>query len=96
MLLLARLIDLYSVVLAAVILSWVQLDRRNPLVVGSFENSARARCIVLACEGFANLLRDNTMNARNRAEERFFTPFRCSPMFTGLLCPSGGIGVPDR
>ena len=33
MLLLARLIDLYSlVVLVAVILSWVQLDRRNPLV----------------------------------------------------------------
>ncbi len=31
--LLARLIDLYSlVVLVAVILSWVQLDRRNPLV----------------------------------------------------------------
>jgi YggT family protein len=30
--LLARLIDLYSlVVLAAVILSWIQLDRRNPL-----------------------------------------------------------------
>lgn len=30
---LARLIDLYSlVVLIAVILSWVQLDRRNPLV----------------------------------------------------------------
>jgi YggT family protein len=30
---LARLIDLYSlVVLVAVILSWVQLDRRNPLV----------------------------------------------------------------
>ena len=33
MLLLVRLIDLYSlVVLVAVILSWVQLDRRNPLV----------------------------------------------------------------
>jgi YggT family protein len=33
MLLLARLIDLYSlVVFVAVILSWVQLDRRNPLV----------------------------------------------------------------
>ena len=32
--LLARLIDLYSlVVLVAVILSWVQLDRRNPLVM---------------------------------------------------------------
>ena len=31
--LLARLIDLYSlVVLVAVILSWVPLDRRNPLV----------------------------------------------------------------
>ena len=31
---LARLIDLYSlVVLAAVILSWVPLDRRNPLVI---------------------------------------------------------------
>jgi YggT family protein len=30
---LARLIDLYSfVVLVAVILSWVQLDRRNPVV----------------------------------------------------------------
>jgi YggT family protein len=30
--LLARLIDLYSlVVLLAVILSWIQLDRRNPL-----------------------------------------------------------------
>jgi YggT family protein len=30
---LVRLIDLYSlVVLVAVILSWVQLDRRNPLV----------------------------------------------------------------
>jgi YggT family protein len=30
---LARLIDLYSlVVLVAVILSWVQLDRRHPLV----------------------------------------------------------------
>lgn len=30
---LARIIDLYSlVVLVAVILSWVQLDRRNPLV----------------------------------------------------------------
>ena len=30
---LARLIDLYSlVVVVAVILSWVQLDRRNPLV----------------------------------------------------------------
>jgi YggT family protein len=30
--LLARLIDLYSlVVLAAVILSWMRLDRRNPL-----------------------------------------------------------------
>jgi YggT family protein len=30
---LANLIDLYSlVVLVAVILSWVQLDRRNPLV----------------------------------------------------------------
>jgi len=30
---LARLIDLYSlVVLVAVILSWVRLDRRNPLV----------------------------------------------------------------
>lgn len=30
--LLARLIDLYSlVVLVAVILSWIQLDRRNPL-----------------------------------------------------------------
>ena len=30
--LLARLIDLYSfVVLAAVLLSWVRLDRRNPL-----------------------------------------------------------------
>jgi YggT family protein len=33
MLLLARLVDLYSlVVLVAVILSWVRLDRRNPLV----------------------------------------------------------------
>ena len=33
MLFLARLIDLYSiVVLVAVILSWVRLDRRNPLV----------------------------------------------------------------
>ena len=32
MLVLARLIDLYSlVVLVAVILSWVPLDRRNPL-----------------------------------------------------------------
>jgi YggT family protein len=31
--LLARLIDLYSlVVLVAVIVSWMQLDRRNPLV----------------------------------------------------------------
>jgi YggT family protein len=31
---LARIIDLYSlVVLVAVILSWIQLDRRNPLVV---------------------------------------------------------------
>ncbi len=31
--LLARLVDLYSlVVLAAVILSWMQADRRNPLV----------------------------------------------------------------
>ena len=31
--LLARLVDLYSlVVLVAVILSWVPLDRRNPLV----------------------------------------------------------------
>ena len=31
--LLARLIDLYSlVVLVAVILSWVPLDRRNPLI----------------------------------------------------------------
>jgi YggT family protein len=30
---LARIIDLYSlVVLVAVILSWLQLDRRNPLV----------------------------------------------------------------
>jgi YggT family protein len=30
---LARIIDLYSlVVLVAVILSWIQLDRRNPLV----------------------------------------------------------------
>jgi YggT family protein len=33
MLLLVRLIDLYSlVVLVAIILSWVQVDRRNPLV----------------------------------------------------------------
>ena len=33
MLVLARLIDLYSlVVLVAVILSWIPLDRRNPLV----------------------------------------------------------------
>jgi YggT family protein len=33
MLFLARLIDLYSlVVLVAVIVSWVALDRRNPLV----------------------------------------------------------------
>jgi YggT family protein len=31
---LARIIDLYSlVVLVAVILSWIQLDRRNPLMV---------------------------------------------------------------
>ncbi len=31
---LARIIDLYSlVVLVAVILSWLRLDRRNPLVV---------------------------------------------------------------
>jgi YggT family protein len=34
MLLLARLIDLYSlIVLVAVIMSWVSLDRRNPLVM---------------------------------------------------------------
>ena len=33
MLLLARLTDLYSlVVIVAVVLSWVRLDRRNPLV----------------------------------------------------------------
>lgn len=33
MLLIVRLIDLYSlVVLVAVVLSWVRLDRRNPLV----------------------------------------------------------------
>lgn len=33
MLLLARLIDLYSlIVLVAVIMSWVSLDRHNPLV----------------------------------------------------------------